>query len=179
MDILREFLESSTIHGLSYISTSKVTYILFDASIRKDYGNQNLYWYQICYPSKLGPIVFVVYLVRLCVTHYVMLLRMCLGLLTGPLSMVMFMSTSLMFVVHVMCTFWSRHHRPGPSKSSGLLWSSLVSWEQDCWSASHTRSGRSPRWPPRSPPDPSTTWISPSWPSVLRRAPTLPSIMTL
>ena len=29
MNILREFLESSTIHGLSYISTSKVTFCDF------------------------------------------------------------------------------------------------------------------------------------------------------
>lgn len=28
MDLLREFLESSTIHGLTYISTAKVDYSL-------------------------------------------------------------------------------------------------------------------------------------------------------
>ena len=30
--------------------------ILFDATIRKDYGIQNLFRYQICYPSQLGPL---------------------------------------------------------------------------------------------------------------------------
>ena len=33
MDVVKEFLESSTIHGLSYISTSKVAKLIFFLSI--------------------------------------------------------------------------------------------------------------------------------------------------
>ena len=126
MDILREFLESSTIHGLSYISISKVR------------------------------------------NGYLHLMSHVIGVILRPLSQFSW------YLQNIIVSF-----RPSPSKYSGLLWSALVSWEQDCWSANRTRSGRSPRWPPRSPPAPSATWTSPSWPSALQRDQTLPFIMIL
>ena len=70
MDILREFLESSTIHGLSYISTSKVTYYLMPQLER----------IVITIYIDIKPAIFrslvQLHLFAWCVTHYVMLLWM-------------------------------------------------------------------------------------------------------
>ena len=69
MDIFREFLESSTIHGLSYISTSKVNITSY-AGIRKNYGIwihfSNVYVY-VCLPYQLV----------LLNSHYVYVLLFC------------------------------------------------------------------------------------------------------
>ena len=66
MDILREFLESSTIHGLSYISTSKVTYYLMPQLER----------IVITIYIDIKPAIFrslvQLHLFAWCVTHYVM-----------------------------------------------------------------------------------------------------------
>ena len=69
MDIFREFLESSTIHGLSYISTSKVNIISY-VGIRKNSGFwihfSNVYVY-VCLPCQLV----------LLACHYVYVLLLC------------------------------------------------------------------------------------------------------
>ena len=103
METLLEFLESSTIHGLSYISTSKVTYYLMPQLER----------IVITIYIDIKPAIFrsvvQLHLFAWCVTHHVMLLWMCHWLLIVLFSKSWLCSCQCgWYSLFMLCIFFDR-----------------------------------------------------------------------